>query len=99
MGPTHTRRRRMAALLCVLAAGKIMKKRRQVRSVWVKTWLQNKQCGSYNQLFNELQCGNQEEVLQYIRMSPTLYATLLDKVRPLISKKDTHMRDVIGAGA
>ncbi|KAG7177127.1 hypothetical protein Hamer_G000366, partial [Homarus americanus] len=36
-----------------------------------------------------------QDVQRYIRMTPEMYNTLLDKVRPHISRTDTNMRDSI----
>lgn len=91
-------RRRMAALLCVVSAGTVMKKRKK-RSVWVKEWLQNKVCGSYLQIFSEFQSEDTQAMQQYIRMNPEMFTTILERIRPLISKTDTNMRDAVPAGA
>lgn len=98
--PRHTTRlimahrnhgRRKAALLCILAAGKIIKDSAKVgrRKVLVKDWLLHKECGGYSQICREL-----EKIIDfknYLRMSPGMFRLLLTKVSPLISKDNTNM--------
>ncbi|KAG0730347.1 hypothetical protein GWK47_003292 [Chionoecetes opilio] len=50
-------------------------------------------------IFDELLNGEANDVRMYIRMSPDMYQLILDKVTPLITKQDTHLRDSIGAGS
>ena len=93
--------RRKAALLCVLAAGAILKKCRKVRNrrMWTKPWLLNKGRGSYAQICSDLELGGSNDFTKYIRMSPHMYRQLLTKVSPIITKETTNMRETISAGA
>lgn len=76
-----------------------MKKNRKKRQMWVKPWLQKKLYGTHSQIFTELQHGEIKDMQDYIRLSPEMFNTLLEKVRTHISRTDTNMRDSISAGA
>lgn len=93
--------RRKAALLCILAASKVIKDSAQLRKrrVWVKNWLQHKERGSYWQICRELEQSEPLDFKMYLRMSPDMFRLLLTKVGPIISKDNTNMREAVAAGA
>ena len=94
--------RHQVMLLSVLVAA-IVKKRRQRqrkrrRKVWVKGWIGNRErFGAYHQLMQELTM-DVSSYCNFLRMSASTFENLLSKVAPLITRRDTVMRQAIPAG-
>ena len=66
----------------------------------MKKWLQRrKQRGSFEMLFKELVSEDKQLFLNYLRMTPDLFSFLLNKITPIIAKKDSHLRESIAPGA
>ena len=65
----------------------------------MKTWLQRREdLGAYDTLLKELRDEDRSSYLNFLRMSPGIYDSLLAKVSPLIRKEDTNMRRAITPG-
>lgn len=79
-----------------------LKRKRNPRTVWVREWAERRNTeGVYAKLLKELRTGDRGEQMLYrnfIRMSEERFNQLLEKVTPLIEKKDTTFRESISAG-
>jgi hypothetical protein len=90
-----------AAALALLSVHTVRRRRRRrkPRNIWCKQWLLNRSSrGSYGQLFQELS-SSESDFFSYLRMPTNTFYYILDKVTPLISREDTHLRRSISAGA
>ena len=68
------------------------------RKVWVRDWIRNRdRCGAYHQLMQELSL-DVSSYCNFIRMNTTTFEELLGKVAPLITRRDTVMRQAIPPG-
>lgn len=73
------------------------KKRRQ-RRWWVRAWIENRSLsGATHFIDNELCYTFPEDFKNLLRMSEENFHFLLERVSPLIQKKDTNMREAIPA--
>jgi hypothetical protein len=59
--------------------------------------LRRKQRIAYNTLLKELHSEDPNEFQNYFRMDKTTFKMLLEKVRPLIERQDTQLREAISA--
>lgn len=89
------------ALCSIIIAMCVKKKRNKVqKNKWCKDWLiKRKKLGSHVTILRELQAGNRNDFINYMRMDPYTFHRLLVKVKPVISKQDTNMRASIPAEA
>lgn len=71
-------------------------RKRKSRSVWCKEWLKKRTKFSHVNLLNELRFAP-KDWHNYLRMNEQTYFILLEKVTPLIQKKDTVLRPSISA--
>ena len=88
-----------ALVAAVLIHEKNEKNSKQKQSKWVNGQLsqqENKDC--YGGLFLELY-SESEIFKQYLRIPQSTFQLLLERVRPIIEKQDTHLRAAIPAGA
>jgi hypothetical protein len=70
----------------------------RVRWRTTKSWLlRRKQRSAYNTLLKELHTEDPNEFRNYFRMDKTTLKMLLQKVRPLIKRKNTKLREAISA--
>ena len=99
--PNTVERKKIA--LCGIILGMCMKKRKQSRlakRVWCKEWLLRRgELGSHATLYRELHNKPVDGFIQYMRMDISSFHTLLGRVRPYITKQDTHLRQSISAEA
>lgn len=87
-------KKKLAAAIIVLCAAK--KKRR--RSCWVRKWIARRpKFGAYASLLTELVIEDPGQYKKFLRMTPALLEELLTKVGPVISKKETKLREPIPA--
>lgn len=85
-------------VLAVLAKQKRRKPKRKERSEWVKPWLKRRQeLSVFDTLLNEFRFEEPVEYQKFLRMSTEIFEALLEKIRPLISKQNTVMREAIPA--
>ena len=85
-----------AACLCVNAvlAARSQKRQKQ-RKVWIKPWIATRETdGAFHRLLKDLE-GDHEQYKNYLRLDLTTFEELLEKVYPLLKKKDTHLRNAI----
>ena len=63
-----------------------------VNKVWVKEWLAERDnCSVYHNILQELQMQDTENYRKYLRMNVETFKLLLQKLRPVITKKTTAM--------
>lgn len=84
------RKRKLAAVAAFMY---LTEKKKRKHEVWTKPWL-----GDYERLRRSF-CYNLEPMLSttndfknYVRVDPETYSMLLEKITPLIIKKDTNAR-------
>ena len=94
------RRKALWAVVLLCAA---KKKWKRERTLWSKQMYLNREIrGSYYQTCMELYQGNNEthyDFFAYTRMPRWTFDDILAKITPIISKKDTIMRDAIPPAA
>lgn len=74
------------------------KKQRHARQIWMAEWLkQRNREGAFHKLFPEILGEDEYLYRNIIRMTPTQFQSLLEKVTPLIEKKVTNFRAPISA--
>ncbi|XP_065069253.1 putative nuclease HARBI1 [Rhopilema esculentum] len=85
------------ALLAIILL--IRRRRRRIaRRMWVKSWIERRnELGAYQNLVQELASEDKPMYQRYFRLNEDLFKSLLAKVRPMIQRKDTHMRKSISA--
>lgn len=92
-------KRKQAALCIILCLLRRRQRKRQgvIKSrIWVKEWIKKRnQCGVVNNLLCELRNGDEKFYKNFLRVSSVDFDYLLEKVTPLITKKDTFMRKAI----
>ncbi|KAJ8035669.1 hypothetical protein HOLleu_19415 [Holothuria leucospilota] len=75
------------------------RKRKEKKRTWAKPWLLRKGIqGAFQNLETELLTEDPEQLHNFRRMDDAAYAELLQKITPLIIRKDTVMRQAIGPG-
>jgi len=68
------------------------------KRIWIRKWMEKRSThGVSNLLLNELVENNIAEFTNCMRMPPTMFHTLLDKVYSRIQKSDTILREAIPA--
>ena len=88
-----------AAIIISIVMKKRRKRRIKGRSCWSRAWLQQRHTlGAYNQLLQELRLEDPWSFRNFLRMSENSFQELLDLVTPLITRKDTNMREAISPG-
>lgn len=89
-----TRRARLAAACIVLLLSR--RKKRRARSIWAKKWLlPREQIGFEQTLFRELRTEDENCYKNFIRMNAEDFDYLVEKITPLIKKRDTNWRQAI----
>ena len=100
--PTLTNYENIAVTLCLMSIA-ILRRRlrdraRVRRGGATRSWLlRRKQRSAYNTLLKELHTEDPNEFRNYFRMDKTTFKMLLEKVRPLIKRQDTKLREAISA--
>jgi len=75
------------ALLALIRERKRQQQERRHRRFWVRPWIARRRVfGQYETLFQELQRESRGDYVGYIRMDPNLFAELLLRVTPRITK-------------
>ena len=88
------------ARLLLLQLLRMKKKKERKGRVWCKPYLNRRiEKGSFQNIFQELSLESEEDFLNYTRLNVAEFHHVLDKIAPVISKKDTVMRQAISAGA
>lgn len=91
--------RQISAAVAVAIICKRRKRKRKTKEVWEREWFRRRsERGVYRQLLEELRLEDEENYRRYLRMDTKTFQDLLDKVTPLIEKKQTNMRQPIPPG-
>ena len=84
-----------AFAIALIAFRRTKLKRRVVRKCWTKDWLRRRsELGAGSSLMAELALEEPLDFRNYMRMDVATFSDLLNRVSPLIVKKDTNMRDI-----
>ena len=68
-----------------------------MRSIWVKEWIRKgREEGAYQKLLQSLK-SDPMSYTNYLRMDEATFQILLREVEPIISKKNSRMRESISA--
>ena len=101
MAPTRTNYEHIAVTLCLMSIAILRRRLRdcaRVRRRATRSWLlRRKQRSAYNTLLKELHTVDPNEFRNYFRMDKSTFKMLLEKVRPLIERQDTKLREAISA--
>lgn len=86
----RARAQRNVALVAALGQEEEEARReRRRRRWWVKPWLQRRQLhGQYHTLMQELMEECQGDFKSFLRIEPQMFEEMLDRVGPLITKKN-----------
>ncbi|XP_046409143.1 putative nuclease HARBI1 [Ischnura elegans] len=84
---------------CVgVVAAVLQGRRRNRRRLWSREWLSRRYAaGSMSLLYRELETEDPESFTNFLRMDNNNFRELLELVSPLISKRDTILRECISA--
>ena len=92
----RSQKQKAAAIIIVLSLQK--KRQKQKRRWWVRPRVERRSTsGAYNTLLKELRIEDPQQFKIFLRMSATDLEEILRVVGPLITKKDTVMRNAIPA--
>lgn len=74
-------------------------KTKRNRKIWVRSWiLKREDLGFYQGLLQELRSEDVEFYKNFVRITPSDFDFLVDKLAPLIQRHDTVMRKAISVG-
>lgn len=86
--------------LCSMIIAVLCEEEEMPRREWCKDWLHKRnERGSHATIFQELKSGYESDFTNYMRMDPNTFYDLLEKVKPVITKQDTCMRESISPAA
>lgn len=90
-------KKKIAACLVVIINHKRMEARRKKRSVWTKQWIMRRDQfnNTEENLLYELRTEDENCYRNFVRMNAEDFDYLLEKVEPLIQKRDTNMRRAV----
>ncbi|VDI11317.1 Hypothetical predicted protein [Mytilus galloprovincialis] len=72
---------------------------RRVRTVWVRDWIgRRSQFGFYAQLLDELRCEDTVSFKNFLRVDPTMFQEIVNRLTPRLQKKDTWYRKALPVG-
>ena len=72
------------------------RKRSRTKTIWVADWLRRRESeGAFHKLYPEILTEDEDLYRNVIRMTPNQFQIILEKVTPLIKKKDTNFRKAI----
>jgi hypothetical protein len=87
--------RRRKQVLPLPRRGRIYKK----KQFWIKPWLYDRtNSGQYHFLMNELYLKDDQGFRNFTRMPPEMFFALLERLTPIIIKRDTFWREAISPG-
>ncbi len=88
-----SKRLKMKKLLVALILIRRIRRKEKKRSMWVRPWISlRKEQGAFHNLVRELEEKYKEMYKRYFRMNENTFQFILNKVKPVISKLDTHLR-------
>ena len=83
----------IAATFAILHTITVQKRAKHKRLVWTKSWIQKRlTSGAYCGLPEELREHHSTGYRNFMRMDEDSFNLLLQMIRPLIQRQDTHMR-------
>lgn len=89
-----------AAVFIVAKLVQRNKRRNNKKRRWVKDWIRQREIENTAQnLIRDLRKEEDNSFKQFFRTSPDQFDILLELIRPVISKRDTHLRKAISADA
>ncbi|VDI32446.1 Hypothetical predicted protein [Mytilus galloprovincialis] len=72
---------------------------RRVRTVWVRDWIGRRSAvGFYAQLLDELRCEDTVSFKNFLRVDPTMFQEIVNRLTPRLQKKDTWYRKALPVG-
>ena len=75
-----------------------LNKQRKKRKCWVRPWIGRRNAlGTYNTLLQELHIEDPQQLRSFLRMTAKDLEEILRLTGPIISKRDTNMRQAISA--
>lgn len=75
------------------------KKARRDRTVWCREWLTRRSIhGDYDQLLKELHREDPKGYKNFVRIEPGLFAEMVERISPRLTKKETRMRKPLPVG-
>ena len=75
------------------------RRRRKIRRVWTREWLCRRELhGQYEHLLQELNMEDRPGHRNFIRFEPELFLEMVDRLTPLLKKRDTRMRKSLSVG-
>ena len=75
------------------------KSKARKRSFWTRSWfLRRAELGQYHTLMRELELEDLKAFKNYVRVDPQFFHELLQKVGPVIQRRDTYWRESLPAG-
>lgn len=91
-------KQKAAAVLILVLLKQKSKLKKQRKRKWVREWIQRRDSDGITQkLINEMRGEDSNGFREFVRMSSDQFDFLLNRVQPIISKKDTNMRKAISA--
>lgn len=91
-------KKKLAAMIILAILRKKNKKKNKRKRKWVREWIRRRATNDVTRtLIEELRTEDINGFKEFTRMSYEEYKFLLEKVRPVISRKDTNMRKSISA--
>ncbi|XP_039302329.1 uncharacterized protein LOC120357046 [Solenopsis invicta] len=92
----HLQKRKLSAVIIIMLLECNNKKHN--RRKWVHCWVaKRKEKGLHHNLFMELSLEDPNRFRRCLRMDTETFEELLERVTPLIVKKNTHLRESISA--
>ena len=73
-----------------------LQRKRRARRWWVRSWFRRLEYGHYNRLMRELRVEDENAFANYVRMPAHLFDELLNRISPIIQRRDTHLRPIRG---
>lgn len=90
--------KKAAALLIAVIISKRQKEQNKKKRLWARNWIRNRETENISQnLIRDLRNDGVGGFETFFRITPDQFDSLLSKLRPFISKKDTRMRKAISA--
>lgn len=81
--------------ICTVLLVRRQRKKRRPRNIWIKPWIATREVdGAFHLLLKDLE-KDPEHYRNYLRLDLATFEELLEKVNPLLLRKDTRMRNAI----
>ena len=88
-------------LLIIAGRRLLRRRRRRVPRWWDRPWLtqaRRLEYGRYNRLLQDLRLEDEHAFINYVRLPPHMFDELLNRISPVIQKRDNHMTPALNAG-